>query len=135
MNDDSTDAELARLLAVCPYCAGPVVPGKVSGRPVYTCAPCKAHVGLHRGTELPLGTVANAADRKLRGRAHLAFDRLWKLKIELHGVTKAEARGAGYRWLARETGIPVEFCHIAMMHGDQLKDVIHLCSKYGRRGY
>lgn len=120
---------------VCPYCnqEAPLVTGdKVyPHRPelhwlrLYRCAPCDAHVGVHRGTEIPLGTLANAATRKARNKAHAAFDPLW----QLGRAGDRERRLELYAWLAKELGIQVEKTHIALFDVETCRRVVELCSK------
>lgn len=71
----------------------------------FLCAACNAWVGCHRDGR-PLGTLADAATRDARQRAHAAFDPLWKSSIE------PGARSRAYRWLAGKLRIRVEECHI-----------------------
>ena len=46
--------------------------------PVWVCTECKAYVGCHPGTTVPLGSVANAELRLLRKQCHQQFDKMWK---------------------------------------------------------
>lgn len=70
---------------VCPYCQSPVVFAgneKVYGRKYgngmcYMCTACDAYVGVHTGTRIPLGRMANKRLRKLKNIAHAQFDRAW----------------------------------------------------------
>lgn len=68
----------------CPYCDGmPVyvdsslVYGRSYGM-IYLCHPCNAWVGVHKGTNKPLGRLANAELREAKKAAHEAFDKIWK---------------------------------------------------------
>lgn len=96
----------------------------------WLCAPCVAWVGVHKGTETPLGELANAETRSWRQRAHLAFDPLWKAKMERGQVSKRHARGAAYQWLAEQMGIKPEDCHISHMQRPELERVIEICKPY-----
>ena len=91
-------------------------PGK---RLSWLCRPCWAYVGCHPGTEVPLGTLADAATRKARSRAHAAFDPLWKSGA--FGLSRAQA----YAWLREVMGLTKETGHIAMMDAEQ-------CDRLGR---
>ena len=72
----------------CPYCGSAVelkdsavvYHGRSYG-PIYLCSrwpECDAYVGVHKGTERPLGRLANAELREWKKRAHAAIDDLWK---------------------------------------------------------
>lgn len=50
---------------------------------------CKSYVGMHAGTRIPLGTLANGDLRNLRIKAHRRFDRIWQSGIM--------SRNAAYR--------------------------------------
>ena len=54
------------------------LPEKKNRRAIYTCFKCKASVGCHHNTNIPLGYMATASTRALRAKAHTAFDPLWK---------------------------------------------------------
>ena len=71
----------------------------------YQCAPCDAYVGTHKGTKMPLGTLANAELRAARSRAHCAFDPLWK--------KGPISRRQAYARLANKLYITTKDCHIA----------------------
>lgn len=71
----------------------------------FLCVACDAWVGCHRDGR-PLGTLADAATREARQRAHAAFDPLWGSSSE------PGARSRAYRWLAGKLRIRVEECHI-----------------------
>lgn len=101
----------------CPYCQSPVkaVENKVIFRKpfgewpyIYLCQnrECQAHVGMHPGTNIPLGTLANTATRKARVRAKDLFQGY------LMGVCKM-TRSEAYGWLAARLNIPVASCHFA----------------------
>ena len=104
----------------CPYCSNPAEPtdsaeiyGKSYGL-VWLCRPCDAYVGVHNGTDKPLGRLANKELRAHKIAAHNAFDPLWRKKILMTGCSKSKARRLGYQWLAKVLGIPVKQCHIGM---------------------
>ena len=125
---------LGMTLPVCPYCGRGAAhrssSNHIYGRdygPVWECSPCGAWVGCHKGGK-PLGTPANRTDRSLRKQAHAAFDPLWRRVIERRGVSQTQARSAGYKWLSRELGVPIEECHIGMMHGEDLRRVVLCCT-------
>lgn len=126
----------------CGECGKPC--GLVDGRTVYPnrpdlaakvmwrCAVCGAYVGVHEGTTQPLGSPAGPETRKARERAHGAFDILWARKIRRDGVSKSEARGAAYKWLAGELGIAPADCHIGMMDAATANRVADLCLPFSK---
>lgn len=98
---------------VCPYCGkeakyvnSSVVYGRSYGM-IWHCAPCGAYVGCHKNTVEPLGTLANAAVRDARKKAHAAFDLLWQ--------SGEMSRLQAYAWLRREMKMTAEECHIGKM--------------------
>ena len=108
----------------CPYCGqraeyvdSRVIYGRSYGM-VYLCRPCDAYVGTHKGTDRPLGRLANEELRRWRNRAHALFDPLWR-----HGRYKGR-RGAAYQWLANQMGLTKNETHIAMFDVKQCKRVV-----------
>lgn len=95
--------------------------------PMWACTPCKAWVGCHRGTEKPLGGLANAELRQWKIKAHAAFDPLWQGKMRRDKCSKKAARTAGYRWLAMKLKIDVKLCHIGYMNVDECRRVVEIC--------
>ena len=96
----------------CDYCGrqaeyvdSKVVYGKSYGM-MYLCRNCMAYVGVHKGTDKPLGRLANAELRYWKKRAHAVFDPLWQ-----RGRFRGH-RNAAYGWLAQKMGLPVEKTHI-----------------------
>ncbi len=97
----------------CPYCKGQVklvensviYSGKLFGDwpYAYLCKPCRAYVGLHPHTDIPLGTLA---DKELRDSRKLAKS-LFQETMHRLGWN----RPAMYEWLAEKMGIPVGECH------------------------
>jgi len=88
----------------------------------YFCTDCRAAVGCHPGTNIPLGQMADRKTRQLRKSAHNEFDKLWR--TELMSRTKA------YSWLALQLNIEVGNCHLSWLSKEQLKQVALICSKY-----
>lgn len=87
----------------CPYCGGTAILRDASfvygdhskGGQVYVCShypACNSYVGVHAGTRLPKGTLANRELRQKRIQAHRIFDEIWRQGI----LTKPEA----YHWIA-----------------------------------
>jgi len=99
----------------CPYCNAEaklvdsaVVYGRSFG-PIWLCPnypDCDTYVGVHKGTQKPLGTLANAELREWRKSVHAAFDPLWK--------GGPWSRDRAYRWLQAALDLPRDQCHIAM---------------------
>lgn len=100
-------------------CADCEVRMKLQGRSrlKYVCQGCGASLIANKYGQ-PLGTPATKEVRRLRMRAHIAFDQLWKSGE----VTRSSAQ----RWMAKELGIPVRRCHFGYMNRQQLETVIDL---------
>ncbi|MFY9480251.1 MAG: zinc-finger-containing protein [Aquabacterium sp.] len=78
---------------------------------------CRAYVGLHPFTGIPMGTLATAPIRNARKAAKDLFNPLW----QSGQMTRDEA----YAWLAGELGIAnVEHCHIGWFDVEQCNQVI-----------
>lgn len=121
----------------CPYCEAATLyvnSAEVYGRDygmIYLCRPCKAWVGVHKGTSTALGRLANNELREWKKRAHSFFDQLWQRKMS-KGFSKKKARRAAYKWLANELEIDINICHIGMFDVDLCKKVVEICKKYYR---
>jgi hypothetical protein len=123
----------------CPYCGAvaeladsSVIYGESYGK-VWICPDyprCDSFVGCHGGTDKPLGRMANRELRTAKKAAHTAFDALWRAKIKQQGCPKAFARGAGYRWLSKQLGVPVQECHIGMFDVALCQQVVQVCKPY-----
>jgi len=117
----------------CPYCGRQAeyvdtkeIYGKSYGM-AYLCRPCDAYVGVHDGTDQPLGSLANWELRRWRNRAHAAFDPLWQ-----RGRFRRR-RNDAYAWLAEKMGLPKEETHIAMFNVPQCKQVIQIMNDERRQ--
>ncbi len=112
---------------ICPYCKGKTThesSSSVYGRDygmIYVCHPCKAWVGVHKGTDKPLGRLANAELRAAKEEAHEWFDLLWKDKLM--------SRKRAYAWLSKQMGIPEECTHIGMMGVDSCRRVVEIVKR------
>ena len=112
----------------CRYCGHEVILtsnaeiyGKEYGNgKCYLCRNCRAFVGIHTGTTIPLGTLANDELRKARNEAHKLFDKLWKSPTRI--MTRYEA----YKWLANKMNLKIEETHIALFEIKQCNKVIEL---------
>jgi hypothetical protein len=97
-------------------------------RKFWVCQPCDSRVGCHEGTSIPLGALADPTLRKARQRAHAAFDSIWTARARQKGLSRKQARQAGYRWLADQLGIDPAVCHIGMMSSESCARVVAVCS-------
>ncbi len=116
----------------CPYCGlpasfrtGDVVWGnEFRDIMVYVCSQypeCDAYVGVHKGTKMPYGTMANGELRMWRKRAHAAFDPLWS-----EGVMK---RSNAYHKLAVALKIDHKDVHIGMFNIFQCQKTIQIAKE------
>ena len=108
----------------CPYCGNrakfvdsKVIYGRSYGM-IYLCRPCDAYVGVHKGTDQPLGRLANAELRDWKKRAHAQFDPIWQ-----RGQFKGN-RGAAYDWLSKQMDLPKSETRIGMFDVSQCKRVV-----------
>ena len=116
---------------ICRYCGNEVVfvsNSEVYGKEyfggkIYLCRNCTAYVGTHKGTDIPLGTLANEELRKARNLAHMYFDKLWR------GKTRQDTRYNMYGWLAKKMNLPREETHIAMFEKEQCEKVVELAKE------
>lgn len=116
---------------ICRYCGSPVVytsNAEIYGREYgegrcYLCRNCRAFVGVHPGTDTPLGTLANEELRRYRKAAHFWFDKIWK------SPTRLTTRDKAYRWLSKELELPKEETHIGMFEKEQCEKVMEISQK------
>lgn len=111
---------------VCPHCGSDctiVNNAEIYGREygewpwAVLCSGCRAYVGLHPFTGIPLGTLATAPIRKARSAAKDEFNKLWQ--------RGAMTRSAAYAWLADALGITdVNTCHIGWFDVAQCEAVM-----------
>lgn len=97
----------------CPCCQGPVrlinnseiYNGREFGDwpYAYYCKLCDAYVGLHPGTDIPLGTLATKVLREARKSSKTSFTKLYK--------ANKWSRTEAYDWLAKKLDIPRGECH------------------------
>mgnify|MGYP001024368657 FL=1 len=99
----------------CPYCgstailkdASYVYGSKSKGGKVYVCSrypECNSYVGVHPGTNIAKGTLADKQLRFKRIQAHQTFDQIWKNHI----LSKSDA----YRWIADKFCLTAKEAHI-----------------------
>lgn len=79
---------------------------------LYACRDCGAYVGLHKFTDIPLGTLADKTLREARQTSKMAFHKLVELKF-------LTSRTAGYKWLAGKMKIPPKVCHFGFFSQEQ----------------
>ena len=115
---------------VCPYCGHPPSLISTDFGKRWECNLCDARVGVHKGTEIPLGSLANRALREKRKELHEYFDQMWRFAQAKRGIEKHEARNAAYKWLANEMDMPQVECHIGMMDLEECMMAIRLCKPY-----
>lgn len=117
---------------VCPYCGNDckITTGdKLFGMPdlkdkiLYQCAPCDAHIGCHKGTDIPFGIPARKHLRSLRTVVHDKFDKLW--------TDKKLARILAYRWMAQELGVSQDQAHIGLMDQNQCDKILRALKSFG----
>lgn len=114
------------MTVICPYCNGnaelvdsaEIYNGRSYGMS-YLCRPCWAYVGCHKGTNKPLGRLADADLRHWKQRAHAAFDPMWK--------QGNYTRNKAYAWLAEQLGLTKDECHIGMFDIYMCQKVIEVC--------
>lgn len=92
---------------------------------MYLCRRCNAYVGCHKGTDRPLGRLADAELRYWKKAAHAVFDPLWR-----QGRFRGK-RKAAYEWLAEQMELPVEQTHIGMFDIAQCKQAIKIVQEKG----
>lgn len=109
----------------CDYCGrlaeyvnSAIVYGGRSYGMIYYCPPCNAYVGVHKGTDKPLGRLADANLRFWKKNAHAAFDPLWK--------SRRMSRSQAYSWLSAKMGLSPELTHIGMFDVAQCKQVVNI---------
>jgi len=111
----------------CTYCHAPVeltTHFSVYGRNysdwpyMYRCTnpSCAASVGVHPGTYIPLGTLADERLRALRTDAKVPFQKLWFTK----NSSKIN-RSRAYNKLAHHLRIPTTKCHFGMFNEQQCR--------------
>ena len=117
---------------ICPYCGlraqyidSAVIYNGQSYGMIYNCFPCDAYVGVHKGTDIPLGRLANKELRQWKNTAHAYFDPLWKSG----DMTRREA----YYWLSEKMNLPKNETHIGMFDVEQCKQVASIMLNYERR--
>ncbi|MNP36420.1 hypothetical protein D3C76_1298080 [compost metagenome] len=116
----------------CPYCSSSVVftsNAEVYGKEYgngrcYKCTSCDAYVGVHTGTDIPLGRLANRELRELKKKCHTLFDPVWKLNKNIK-------REQAYGRLANVLGIPHAECHFGWFDREMLHRSLEILQQPG----
>lgn len=87
----------------------------------YLCRNCGAYVGLHPGTDIPLGTLADKPLRDDRQKGKAVFNQLWRDHM---------TRNQAYAWLAEAMRIAPEECHFGLFDSEQCLQARILCTQY-----
>lgn len=128
-----------KIPTICRYCGGVIrlVPARkiygastdrlgLAGENIYLCQNCNARVGCHKGTNRPLGNVANEVLRLKRRETHQVFDNFWQ--------SSGKSRTQAYKWLAGQMRLSEKDAHIGGFEMDQCQQVIDLCEKEWNKG-
>lgn len=122
---------------VCPYCESntayvdsEVVYGKSYGM-IYFCKDCVAYVGVHKGTDVALGRLADKELREAKKQAHFWFDQIARTEL-IHsiwrvGSLKMYSRSKAYLWLSYQMNIHPDLCHIGYFDIDDCERCINVC--------
>lgn len=86
---------------------------------VYRCEDCEARVGMHPTTNLPLGTLADAALRDVRNDCKKPFEQLWR--------GGQLGRTQAYKWLAKAMGKSLAQCHFGLFEEQECMTAHQLC--------
>lgn len=111
-------------MLVCPYCnnfatlrdTSIIYGGKSYGK-AYICVnypSCDSYVGVHKGTNRPLGSLAKYTLRELRKKCHKEFDALWK-----NTKNKKDNRAKCYSFLQKLMNCKKKEAHIGMFNEEQ----------------
>ena len=117
---------------ICPHCSGSVrlannseVYGQSYGEwPwMYLCEreSCRAYVGTHPYTGIPVGTLATADIRAARVKAKTQFNAMWQ--------SGQMSRTDAYGWLAARMNIPVASAHFGWFDVAQCNEALKVMSE------
>ncbi len=107
----------------CPSCKSVMTLRRGHNGPFYACEhfpKCRTTAGAHSDGR-PLGIPADEATKKMRIKAHAAFDHLWQSGMR--------SRPGAYSWLKKKMGLTKDDCHIGRMDSSQCATVIELVGK------
>lgn len=116
---------------VCPYCGSiakledsdRIYNGKSYGL-MYICSKyptCDAYVGVHKGTDKPLGRLANPELRTWKKKCHALIDPLWK--------TGKMTRQDVYKLIQTTMGMTSEEAHVGKFDVEDCKKLIQRLEK------
>lgn len=122
---------------ICPYCNekaeyidSDYIYNKSYGM-IYMCIPCDAYVGVHKGTDIPLGRLADMELRTYKNKAHHWFDQIAKTsfinKIWRQYIPDTSNRNKAYLWLSKQMDIPLAECHVGMFDIERCQKAIDIC--------
>lgn len=139
---------------ICPYCeekpeyVNSITVYGTSYGMIYLCRGCDAYVGVHKGSDRPLGRLANKELREAKKKAHFYFDSLWKAKIQIgirnqsklkkgkgYAIWRSKCRTSAYRWLSKTMNIDFKYTHIGMFNIEQCNKVVELCTPLYQKIY
>lgn len=121
---------------ICHLCSGDVrivgneeIYGRQFGKwPwAFRCDSCRAYVGMHPYTDIPLGTLANEAMRNARKLAKAPFELLW-------GSGGPMSRDEAYAWLASAMGKEPGQCHFGWFDIGECQLAQGLCEAKANQG-
>ena len=119
----------------CPYCGAPMVirpaaeiyRDKTTEGSLLVCTNyprCDTYARLCPGSNRPLGVPANRELRRIRARAHKAFDAVWQQGY----MSRTDA----YCWMADFMGLRRQDAHIGQFGAYQCEMVIGKCESLRR---
>lgn len=128
LRDDRNGSINVGMVMTCPYCEKePELVDSIevyktrSYGLIYICRPCQAWVGVHKGSTVPLGRLADKSLRKAKMLAHRYFDPIWK-KGHMN-------RHDAYTWLSKQLGIDRDQTHIGMFDVETCMRVVTICQE------
>lgn len=83
----------------------------------YMCTKCKAYVGLHRRTDVPLGTLATPKTHELRSHIKYLVNRLFR-------PASGEPLSKMYADFSNLVNIPSHRCHVDFFDEETCKSVL-----------
>lgn len=89
----------------------------IKSRPNWYCPKCGASVGVHKGTNIPLGVPSSGNTSLKRIKIHEEIDRIVESGMERYHV---------YKLLARKMGLNIEDTHAGKFNEKQCDEAIHI---------
>lgn len=114
---------------ICHFCGGKVeftsnskIYGKEYGNgKCYLCINCRAYVGVHTGSTVALGILANDEMRKKKIKCHYLFDKMWGGTLR---------RNQLYSKLADEMKIERSHCHFGHFDTEELDKAYEILQRW-----